>query len=69
MILDNVAWTAYGFAMIYIPIAIATTISESYVALSVMLGIFVNREKIEKHQIIGIVLAILGVILLSSTTS
>ncbi len=68
MILDNLAWTAYAFAMVYIPISIATTISESYVALSVMLGIFVNKEKIERHQIIGIVLAILGVILLGLVT-
>ena len=65
---DNLAWISYAFAVNYIPISIATTISEAYVALTVLLGIFVNREKIKKHQLIGVALAVIGVIALSAIT-
>lgn len=64
-IFDNVAWVSFAKATTYIPIAIATTISESYIALAVLLGLFVNREKLRAHQIAGITLAIFGVIMLS----
>lgn len=66
---DNVAWVSYAYSMTMIPISIATTISESYVALAVLLGVFVNREKIKPHQILGVIIAILGVILLGVITS
>lgn len=64
-ILDNIAWVSYAKATTFIPIAIATTISESYIALAVLLGLFINHEKLKKHQIIGIVIATIGVITLS----
>lgn len=64
-VLDNAAWLAYAGATTLIPIAIATTISESYIALAVLLGIFVNREHLRPHQILGVALAILGVLGLS----
>lgn len=64
-ILDNVAWVSYAKATTFIPIAIATTISESYIALAVLLGLFINHEKLRTHQIIGAVLATIGVIVLS----
>lgn len=65
-ILDNLAWILYMYAVIYIPIAIATTISESYIALGVLLGLVVNKEKLRKHQVVGVVLTVLGVILLAT---
>ena len=68
-VLDNIAWIAYAFSTTIIPISIATTISESYVALAVMLGVFVNKEKIKQHQILGVVVVILGVILLGLVTN
>lgn len=64
-ILDNMAWVAFAFATTIIPISIATTISGSYVALAVSLGIFINREKLRKHQIFGIIFAISAIIALS----
>ncbi len=67
-ILDNLAWICFAYAVIYIPISIATTISESYIALSVLLGLFINREKLKKHQKVGVALAVLGVILLAAIT-
>lgn len=64
-ILDNVAWVSFAKATTLIPIAIVTTISESYIALAVLLGLFVNHEKLRKHQIIGVVLATIGVVAIS----
>lgn len=67
-VFDNAAWISYAFATTYIPISIATTISESYIALTVGLGIFVNKEKVNWHQVVGIVLAVSGVIILSAVS-
>lgn len=64
-VLDNIAWISYAQATTLIPIAITTAISEAYVALAVLLGIFINKEKIRKHQYIGITLSVVGVIILS----
>lgn len=68
-IVDNAAWVFFAFAASLIPIAIATTISESYVALAVLLGLFVNREKLRRHQLLGIAIALGSVLLLSLLTS
>ncbi len=68
-VFDNFAWISFAFAVRYIPISIATTISESYIALTVLLGIFVNREKLKPHQFIGVALAIIGIIILSAIMS
>ena len=64
-IVDNIAWLFFALAMTLIPISIAVTISESYIILSVILGIFINKEKLRPHQLAGLPLAILGVIILS----
>lgn len=57
-IFDNVAWIAYSFAVLSIPIALTIGITESYVALAVFLGLRFNHEKFERHQIIGGIIAI-----------
>ncbi len=62
---DNAAWLAYGSASTYIPISIATAISESYIALALILGVVVNKEKFHKHQYLGAVFAIIGLVTLS----
>ncbi|MDP3792338.1 MAG: DMT family transporter [bacterium] len=64
-ILDNIAWVSFAFATTYIPIAIATTISESYIALAVLLGVFVNREKLKSHQVVGVAITLASVMILS----
>ena len=68
-IVDNLAWVAFAFATTLIPISIATTISESYIALAAMLGIIVSRERLRTHQLLGVALAIGGVIALSMLTA
>jgi len=63
------SWTSrifFAASMSLIPIAIAVSISESYVALAAILGILVNKERLMKHQKIGLVISIASVILLSA---
>ena len=67
-ILDNLAWIFFMSAVMYIPISIATTISESYIALAVFLGLVINKEKLKKHQKIGVALTVIGVIILAAIT-
>ncbi len=64
-IFDNAAWIFFAFATFYIPISLATTISESYVAVAALLGIWINKEKLQRHQFFGIAITILSVLLLS----
>lgn len=62
------AWIFYAYAVTYIPISIATTISESYIALAVLLGLVINKEKLQLHQLVGVVMVIASVIILSAIT-
>lgn len=62
---DNLAWITYTYALVYLPIAIATGISECYIVLTIVLGLMFNKEKIKKHQWAGLMLAVVGVIVLS----
>lgn len=66
-VFDNAAWLAFGFSMVFAPIAIAVAISESYVILAVLLGYFVNKEALHKHQIVGLVLSIISALYLASS--
>ncbi len=64
-VLDNVGWVSFASATTYIPIAIATTISEGYIILAVLLGIFINKEKLRTTQLVGVVIATTGVVVLA----
>jgi transporter family protein len=66
--IDNLAWICFAYSALYIPIAISTGISESYIALAAGLGLIFNKEKLKSHQFLGIGLAVAGVILLSFVT-
>lgn len=65
---DVTAWISYAVATTLIPIAVTITISESYVALAVLLGILVNREHLWLRQRVGVALAVAGVIALAAIT-
>ena len=64
-ILDNLAWICFAFAVSIIPVAIAVVLSESYIALAVILGVLINKEILTKHQIAGIFITIPSAILLA----
>lgn len=66
-VLDNLAWITFSYSMVLMPIAIATGISESYIALAALLGLILNKEKLRKHQWLGLVVALLAVIFLVFT--
>lgn len=68
VILDNAAWSFFALAIPLIPVSIATTISESYIAFAVLLGVYVNHEKIKLHQKIGICVAFISIFLLAMFT-
>src|SRR3989344_6472211 len=65
-IFDNAAWIFYAYAAVLIPISITIAISESYIILSVLLGILINRERIKSHQKVGIAVAVISVIILAA---
>jgi len=64
-IFDNGAWVAFVFSALYIPIAMAVAISEAYIALSALLGLIFNNERLKQHQVVGLVLAVVAAIALS----
>lgn len=66
---DKIAWVAFVFSMSLAPIAIATAFSESYIIITVLLGIFINREKLQTHQKVGLIGAVLSAIILALITS
>jgi len=67
-IVDNMAWVAFAYSTLYIPIAVTTAVSESYIALAATLGFIFNHEKLKKHQWVGLLLVLAAIIILSSIT-
>lgn len=65
---DNMAWLSYAYSMVYIPIAVSTGISESYIAMSALLGLFINKEKLQKHQWGGLMICALAAVSLAFLT-
>ena len=65
--IDNMAWIFYAYSTLTIPVAIATAISESYIVLAALLGLWLNRERLRQHQFIGLIIAVVGAILLATT--
>jgi drug/metabolite transporter (DMT)-like permease len=64
---DNAAWIAYTYSMSYIPIAIATGLSEGYIVLSSCLGLFINKERLKIHQLFGLAVCVVAAIALAYT--
>jgi drug/metabolite transporter (DMT)-like permease len=67
-LVDNLAWIFFAFSVMYIPIAIAIGISESYIALAAALGFILNKEKIKTHQWAGLCLVVVAVVALGVIT-
>ena len=66
---DNIGWIAYALAMTIVPIAVATGMSEASVIIAVLLGLFINKEKLQKHQKVGLVIALTSVVVLAFITA
>jgi drug/metabolite transporter (DMT)-like permease len=67
-VIDNLAWVAYSFSTVFIPIGIATGISESYIAIAALLGLVLNREKLRTHQYVGLLISVSAVVVLAWIT-
>jgi len=67
-LIDNAAWIAYSYATLYIPIAIATGISEAYIAMGAILDFIFNKETMRRHQVLGLVIAVAAAIALAAIT-
>ena len=65
VLFDGAAWVTYAYALERGSLAIVTAITESYPALALILGVWLNREFIKKHQWTGAGLALLGSISLA----
>jgi len=65
-VLDNAAWAFFALAMSILPIIIATSLSEGYIALSAILGITFNKERLRFHQKFGMGTAIIAGIVLAA---
>ncbi len=68
-IADNLAWVAFASAMFLAPIGIAVALSESYIIISVILGFVINKEKLQRHQKIGLIMALIGAVALAAITT
>lgn len=56
-LLDNMAWIFFALAMSILPIIIATSLSEGYIALAAILGLVINKERLGLHQKFGVGIA------------
>lgn len=57
-VFDTLAWLMYAFAVEGKEIALTIAITESYPAVALFLGLWLNKEKINWHQYCGAVLAL-----------
>ncbi len=64
-IFDTVAWVLYAVAMVSLPVSIVTAITESYPAITILLGLIISKETIFSHQKLGVGLTLLSTLLLS----
>ena len=57
-VFDTIAWLFYAIAVFGNEISITTAITESYVAVALFLGFYINKEKVGWHQFLGAVIAL-----------
>lgn len=62
------AGLCFAYATTQIPISVTTGISEGYVALAAMLGLFVNRERLSRTQLVGVAVTVTGILALAWMT-
>lgn len=62
---DLLAWIGYSASTLSLPIGLVTGLTESYIALSVILGLTFNKEKLLLHQKAGLALAVIAAVTLA----
>jgi drug/metabolite transporter (DMT)-like permease len=66
-LLDVTAWTFYSIILENNSLAITTAITEIYPIIGIALGVTINKEKIKRHQWLGIIITIIACIILAAT--
>lgn len=61
---DTAAWTLYATSIMKQEVSIITAMTESYPSLSLFLGRWFNKERINWHQYLGAAIALISCILL-----
>ncbi len=67
-VFDTMGWVGFCLGAIHIPIAITTAIGESYIVITMLLGFFLNHERLRPHQKWGVAFAVVSVIALAAFT-
>lgn len=62
---DIAAWIGISYSVVYVPVGIAFGISEAYIALAAVLGLYINKEKLKPHQWIGLIVVVMAAIALA----
>ena len=57
-IFDTLAWVFFSLAVLEEELSITVAITESYPAIAMFLGIWLNKEKFGRHQYVGAVIAL-----------
>lgn len=68
VITDNAGRIFFAFAMTLVPLTIATSLSQGYIALTCVLGLIINREKITRYQKIWLIVVIVCSVILAFLT-
>ncbi len=58
-IFDTLAWLFYSFAVSKNEISLITAITESYPAIAMFMGVWLNKEKIRWYQYLGAIIALI----------
>lgn len=62
---DIVAWVGYSVSTLSLPIGLVTGLTESYIVVSAVLGIYLNKERLLWHQKMGLAIAVCAALLLA----
>ena len=68
-IFDTLAWTFYALSIHNHNLGLITAITESYPAIGLFLGLWINKERIRTHQYLGAVLALAASFILAFVIS
>ncbi len=67
-VFDSLWWLSFAHGALLVPISIMAGISEWYVAFSSILWISINKESLQKQQVIGLIITVLAAISLAVIT-
>lgn len=64
-----VAFVSFAMSTTLAPISVVTAVSENYIVVAALLGVFVNKEKLSRRQMAGAAISVSGVLALAYLAS